>query len=260
MAFAGFALADEIVATGVDWNRGEGLYLSLNNPASTPGATPVPTSVYYAGVITINVTDYTGTYGRDSMCVDLFTDIYLGQLYFTSILAPWMVTNRDLPQVSWLVDNALLPTQSNYVSVLPQSDWATTQAQGAGLQLALWDLTVDGGDGPNAGNVQASPGTPATSTSSGTPATEAGALSWWNTYETLLEAAAPNNISFDAYVYKNTSLGSGLPAQMLEGPMFQTGPGQVPEPATLVLAGSALIGMGLSARRRLARKSLSSRG
>ena len=44
----------------------------------------------------------------------------------------------------------------------------------------------------------------------------------------------------------------GTPAQMLEGPLYTTGPLPTgPEPATFVLVGAALIGIGWSWRRRI---------
>jgi len=248
--FAGLAVADGIIATGQDFSRGESLMLSLNDPSAHPGGTPTLTYVQFAGVVPISVIEGSNTYARDTMCVDLFTDIQIGVEYNTVVLGPWMVPNRHLEQVSWLIDNALLPAQRQGVSsALPGSDWVTTPAQGAGLQLAIWDLTEDGGNGPDAGNVRQS--------SDPTNPTEAGALQWWVAYEGLLNAST---LSTDSFVYLNTGIGSGTPAQMLEGPKFDTGPGQIPEPATFLLAGGALLGLGWSRRRLIGRKPGPGRG
>jgi len=74
------------------------------------------------------------------------------------------------------------------------------------------------------------------------------------------EAAALGQFTDNAYVYINWSGGlspqDGTPAQMLEGPLyFDNGPTPVaPEPATLVLVGAALIGIGWNWRRRILRR------
>lgn len=229
--FSGLASASTIVATGVDGNRGDYyLWLDLDG---------IPQQVYFSGVITITLTLTDGQqYNRDTLCVDLFTDIYLGVTYDTDVLHPYQVPGRDLEQVSWLVDNALLPTQNTGInSVLPESDWVETPAQGAGIQIAIWDITTDGGDGLSAGEVQAS-------TAPG-ELTDPSVLSWAETYEALSSGMS----SDQAYVYDNWAIGSGIPAQMLEGPMFvDGGPHPDPEPATYALVGVALIA--LCVRRR----------
>ncbi len=201
LLLGGSAFADTytIDATGVDWNRGENIWINEDgNPVQT----------YFTGVIYITLTDTTSNqqWNRDTLCVDLFTDIYIGQTYDTTVLHPNAISGRNLTRVSWLVDNALLPTQySPYSSVLPSSDWVTSAAQGAGIQLAIWDIVENNGDGFSAGSVQASgdPDNP----------TPPDVLYWANTYETL----SLNQYSDLAYVYDNVSLSSGAPAQMLEG-------------------------------------------
>jgi hypothetical protein len=240
LLLAGFAPAATLITpTGVDWNRGGSIWINQDG---------IPQDAYFAGVVLISLSQNGQQYNRDTMCVDLFTEIYLGVTYDTNVVAPSEVPGRNLTQVSWLLDNVLLPTQGPiYSSALPTGDWVTSASQGAGLQLAIWDITADGGDGFSLGRVQAS-------TTPG-QVTDAAVLYWAESYEAL--SAGQN--SDQAFVYENSALGSGTPAQMLEGPLFtdggptplstEGGESASPEPATCTLAGLALIGIGLWGRR-----------
>ena len=124
--------------------------------------------------------------------------------------------------------------------MLPSSDWVTNSAQGAGIQLAIWDIVENNGDGLYAGTVRAS-----TDPNNPTPQD---VLDWANTYETL----STNQTSGLAFVYDNVNLSDGTRVQMLEGPEFTDGgPVPAPEPSTgqfmlVSLAG----GIGLWFRRR----------
>lgn len=228
-----FADTYTIDATGVDSTRGESIWMNENGNN---------VHQYFAGVVDITLTD-TNTqqqWNRDTLCVDLFTDIYIGQTYGTTLLDPYEVPGKNLTRVSWLVDNALLPTQSSYLSVLPSSDWVTNSAQGAGIQLAIWDIVENNGDGLSAGSVQAS-----TDPNHPTPPD---VLYWANFYETQ----SLNQSSGLAFVYDNVNLSSGAPAQMLEGPEFaDNGPLPAPEPSTCQFMLVSLAGgIGLWFQRR----------
>src|SRR5205085_9732252 len=125
------ASANTIIATGLDATRGENIWIQEDGTA-TQGL---------AGVIFITVNVGALAYNRDSLCVDLFTPIQANVTYNTTILYPYDVYGKHLDRVSWLVDNALLPTQDNtYTSTLPSVDWVRTAAQWAGIQLAIWDI------------------------------------------------------------------------------------------------------------------------
>src|SRR5437588_8539884 len=190
-----FASANTIIATGVDWNRGGSILIQEDG---------VATQTYFAGVIYIQVSADGQQYNRDSLCVDLFTDIYISQTYDTTILHPFQVSGKNLERVSWLVDNALLPTQDpTYASALPSSDWVTNSVQGEGIQFAIWDIVHDAGDGFSAGRVQAvaDPANP----------TPADVVAWAQTYEAL----SLGKSSDLAFIYKNVDFGNGQPAQML---------------------------------------------
>ena len=230
--FAGLAAADTfLMPTAVDWNRGESIW--INQDGSDQYA-------YFAGVVAIELSQNGQQYNRDTLCVDLFTDINLGVNYGTEVLRPDQVPGKNLQRVSWLIDNALLPTQGpSYPSVLSSSDWVTTAAQGAGIQLAVWDITHDGGDGFYSGRVQAS-------TASG-QLTDPTALAWAETYEAL----SVGHQSDQAFVYQNWDLTTMAPAQMLEGPMFlDHGPSPAPESATYLLTGISLIVLASRTHRR----------
>jgi hypothetical protein len=226
------ASASTIVATGVDASRGGGIWIREDG---------VDVSAYFAGVIFIRLTEDGVNYDRDTLCVDLFTDIYLSQTYETHVLHPNNVPGKHLERVSWLVDNALLPTQEpSFASLLPVTDWVTSWQQGAGLQLAVWDIVHDGGDGFSSGRVQAGQTTP----------TDAVVLAWAQSYEASSAGMGDNY----AYIYQNTIMGSTQPAQMLAGPRFvDGGPTPNPEPATMLMAGTALVSMVTLIRRRRAR-------
>ncbi|MGB9454455.1 MAG: hypothetical protein WCB12_00290 [Bryobacteraceae bacterium] len=224
----GIATADTIVAN-IDTSLGEENALWLNIPAYNggPGA---DTELYFAGVLEIQLTNSNGTVDRDTMCVDLFTDIYVGQAYGTSVDLPSQVLPPQSPaaleQIAWLLDN-----------VTP-----TTPEEGAALQVAIWKIEVDGGGSFTTGQVQQ----PASSNDM-TPITQA-VLSDAQAYL----SASVGQSSDSAFVYENVSLSDGSPAQTLEGLEFlDNGPQPAPESSTFVLAGVALLALGRTARRKL---------
>jgi hypothetical protein len=217
----------------------------------------VDNQAFFVGVIKISLTTGIQVVDRDTLCVDLFTNIYLGQRYNTNLLRPQDVPQKNLTRASWLVDNALLPAQnSSYGSVLPPSDWvfsatpAERIAQGEGIQLAIWDIVHDNGDGFSLGSVQAASTTDLNNNLLG--ATDARALYWAQRYETL-SAGKSNN---QAFVYNNVSLDRPpVLAQMLIGPQFfDGGPQPVPEPQMLMPMGLALIVLSLGLRRGIRKR------
>jgi PEP-CTERM motif len=79
----------------------------------------------------------------DLLSADPYRYIGPGTYYSTRFGAP---VGAGLNRVAWLYDYQLITV--------------TTAASGAGLQLAMWDLIADQGDGPGAGYLKAAPGTP----------------------------------------------------------------------------------------------------
>lgn len=230
---ASVAFCDTLIQpTAVDNTRGEGIWINENG---------TPTNVYFAGVIDIAVTVNGVKYSRDTMCVDVFTDINLNTTYDTQVLYPSDIKGEDLQRVSWLLENALLPTQGTYSSALPKADWVTTAVQGAALQLAIWDITSDGDSDTNKGGVGGLyTGKIQVSSSKNNP-TPAAVIQWAETYESLSINMQDNH----AFVYKNWVVGHpSQGAQMLEGPMFNDGgPVPNPEPVPAILVGLVLVGL-----------------
>lgn len=236
LIFAGLASASTITAPNVDGSRGGSIWINEDG---------TPVDAYFAGVVLINLSENGQQYSRDTLCVDLFTDIYIGVTYNTTVIDPNSVPDRNLNRVAWLLNNALMPTQGPvYSSELPSKYWVTTALQGEALQLAIWDITTDGGDGFSSGRVQAATGL-----------TDPLMLQAAQKYEDLSFGKS----SDQAFVYVNSAIDSGAPAQMLEGPIFRdggptplglnpTGIDPTPEPGTCLLAGLALVGLGLVRR------------
>ena len=247
----GVVFADQIEATDTDAKRSMTIWMSENG---------VPTQGL-AGVILIDLITAKGTYHRDTLCVDLFKNIYLGSQYSTTVLTPSEATAKygkeNLGLVSWLIDNALVPKEGSFSSVLPSADWVTTSVQGAGIQLAVWDLVEDNGDGLSKGKV-------GMSTTAG-ELTDPDVVKWAETYECLalgpespscllagITPLGPGHPSNDAFVYIN----SDNNAQMLEGPLFRDGgPKPNPEPSTFALVGGGLIAASLLLRKKFGYRS-----
>jgi len=217
----------------------------------------VATDAYFVGVINIQLITSQGTFNRETLCVDLFTDINLNTTYYTYDSLPSAVPpsdpEKDLLSVSWLIDNAMLPVMypGQYTSALNSAYWISTSSTTAGtgaqrgeaLQFAVWDMTVDGGDGFSSGQVQAS-------TITG-ELTDPVVIADAQFYEKAALGQFTNNA--DVYINwsGNVNESKGTPAQMLEGPLYTTGPQPLgPEPATFILVGTALIGIGWSWRRQ----------
>jgi hypothetical protein len=233
----GVASADAIInVTGVDNNRGGSLAIRADG---------VDQAAFFAGVILISLTQNGQVFNRDTLCVDLFTDIYLGQSYTSTLLDPSMVPGKNLDRVSWLVDNALLPVQdSTATSALDSSDWVTTSVQGMGIQFAIWDIVHDGGDGFSSGRVQAA--SVSDTNNNGVGDTNAAVLTWAQEYEALSLGQSNDQ----AYVYNNISLANGAPAQMLIGPQFSdAGPVPIPEPQMFMPLGMGLIALSVGIRQ-----------
>ena len=260
----GLLSADTIQATGLDWSRAATIEMLQDGQL-------VPNGGAMAGVITLILTGNGQTVQRDTLCVDAFVDIYIGgNVYGTVVVTPPEVTGkRNLGTVAWLEDNALVPAQTSFLGTtrIPTGDWVRSPAQGAGIQLAIWDIVEDNGDGFSTGRIAASNIEGHT--------TDAAVLLWAEKYECyamgsnspscpLVPGVTPPGgvrTSNQAFVYINTILPgdpgrAGDPAQMLEGPQFfDNGPEPTPEPSTLGLGGVGLVGASLLLRKKFGQRS-----
>jgi hypothetical protein len=196
------AVANTIIVVGTDSNLGENIF--LREDGSNESA--------WAGGIDVKVDGH----NRVLFCVDLFVEINSGGTYNTALD---FADTANLKRVAWLLNNY----------------YPTNAVTGAGLQLAIWDIMSDNGDGFTSGLVRKS-------TSNGNP-TNATVLADAIQYEALSVGKSSTN----AVVYHNFTIPGGAPAQTLIG-LWPTdgGPIATPEPASIfmILGGLALIGLG----------------
>ncbi len=161
-------------------------------------------------------------FGVDALCADFFTVISNGD-YNVNLLGPNSISNGG--RVAWMLRN-ILP------SINSQANGLTKQQQGAGLQLAAWDILHDGGDGFALGRIRQA---------AGVNPTDAMVLIWANAY---LGGSAGQNLS-DAFtvLYRDVN-GPRASQQLLSS--------QTPEPSTyaMMLTGVALLSLGAFRRHR----------
>lgn len=172
----------------------------------------------WAGSIKINVSGSNAT----ALCVDLFDSMKVNQTYGTNLESSSTINNGG--RVAWLMDTEL-PVLSSASDL-------------AGLQLAIWDIVVDNGNGFSSGRVKAAT----------QHTTDAAALSEANS----LLALSVGKSSTDGIVYANYDLSSCTNVQTLMGvtgsPNHQ---GAVPEPQSVtMMALGGLAGLWLKLRRK----------
>ncbi len=212
LLLCGAAGANTIILTGLHTSLGlqNSLYFDEDGVAS---------QAYWVGGIDIKVDNFS----RVVFCVDLFTDInlstYRTQLDFSD--------TPQLKRVGWLLQTQL--------------PGITTAAGGAALQLAIWDIVTDNGDGfdPGKGRV--------TQSTDGTHPTDPKVLATAISLETISQGMSSNF----GVVYHNFTTSGGTVVQTLMGGTVNDGGPQptTPEisPVVLMLSG---IGLMLIGRRR----------
>lgn len=193
-----------IFHTGLDWDRAMTIELRADGHVRNASAG--------VGVLLVD-----GAHYVDALCVNLFQAIYLNTTYTAQSIAPSAYDLDGGNPAAYLAENYLSSTLS--------------AAGGAALQLAVWDLIHDGGDGFASGRVQSS------SNTAGNVLAQANA---WRT-EALGQSgvasiftAAPGTTAFQQQIYL-----TGNP----DG-------GEVPEPGTLVTLAIGAVAVAFGSWRR----------
>lgn len=197
-------LGTTIQHTGLDWDRAMTIEIKADGTTRNAHAG--------VGVLLVNGAEYV-----DALCVNLFQTIYLNNIYTAESIAPATYDADGGNAAAYLAEHNLSPSLS--------------QTGGAALQLAVWDLIHDGGDGFAAGRIQS------------TSNTNGAVLAQANTWRTealgqsgaaSIFTAAPGATAFQQQIYL-----TGNP----DG-------GEVPEPGTLVMLAVGVAGVAFGAWRR----------
>ncbi|MBM3793909.1 MAG: hypothetical protein FJW31_07530 [Acidobacteria bacterium] len=194
--------------TGLDWDRAMTIEIKADGNVRNANAG--------VGVLLVNGADYV-----DALCVNLFQAIYLNTTYAAQSIAP----------ASYDVDGGNAPAYlaERYLSA------SLTDVGGAALQLAVWDLIDDGGDGFAAGRIR--------STANTNGSVLAQANNWrmeamGQSGAASIFTAAPGTTAFQQQIYLTGNPGGG----------------EVPEPGKLVMlvVGVAGVAFGSWSRNRAA--------
>jgi hypothetical protein len=207
---ASSACATTIKLNQLDGNLGENIAFSDYGTVTTNWAGGVDATV--AG------------YARVLYCVQLKVSINVPGTY-DSVLD--YADTASLQRVSWLMQYHAPGQVSSGVA------GESVPADGAGFQLALWDILQDGADGFGVGNVQ---------TVAATPANVVAAANYY-------ESISAGMSSTTAIIYDNTL--NGVEQQKLIGFWAtDSGPSPAPEPLAILLMSSGLVLVGLRRLRR----------
>ena len=223
---SGFASATTISFQGLDAARSAQVWMNFTylagdlmlNGNTASSTTSVNEQI---GVGVLNVAFDGSLQLQDAFCVDRFRYISNGN-YTVNVAAPSTVTNGS--RAAWLLHD-----------ILPQINAAPVGTQqrilAAALQMAIWDIIQDGGDGFTAGRIRRS-------TSNAHP-TDSVILSLANTFITQSNGHAYTN----ALVLSNVNVNSYTQRLIVDQ--------GVPEPSTWALALTGLLWAGLRRAKRV---------
>ncbi len=226
IASSGYASATTISFQGLDAARSAQVWMNFTylagdlmlNGSTASSTTSVNERI---GVGVLNVAFDGSLQLQDAFCVDRFRYISNGN-YTVNVSAPSTVTNGN--RAAWLIHD-----------ILPQINAAPVGTQqrnlAAALQMAIWDIIQDGGDGFTAGRIRRS-------TSSVNP-TDSVILSLANTFITQSNGHAYTN----ALVLNNVNVNSYTQRLIVDQ--------GVPEPSTWALALTGLLWAGLRRAKRV---------
>ena len=200
--------ATVMVANGLDPARSTDIYIWTNGIEQLAAS----------GVMSITVDN---TWNRFAFCADAFTDIFFGNNNSSGLVGVDQIANGAW--AAYLI--------GNYMPIGTEPNAAVL---GSAMQLALWDIIHDGGDGFDAGLIRKGQAN----------VTDANVLAAAINFENVTRFQSTLN----GIVYVNVDLGLGVPSQTLIGPLSFDG-GPVPEPETYVLVGAGLLALLTGAKR-----------
>jgi hypothetical protein len=155
----------------------------------------------------------------NAWCVDLFDDIYLGANSYAYVIAPAVTTDSNGNTLSSTV-SAELATLATYGNTLLAGPNAGDANMSSAIQLAIWQTEYPG-----------------------------------FTY-VANDTVSTDVVALEAYAAANTQPGAALDSlsgaqNLITSPFGASGTSsdQIPEPASLLIFGTGLLGLGLTRRR-----------
>lgn len=214
MLLCSLASASIISVAGIDTNRGANIWLNADGVDARD----------YAGVIRVSIDSGSQL---DAYCIDLFVGVSVGDTYPVYLSSP---ESAQRQRIAWLVQ-----TQTPIINALPNG--TEKQLRGAALQLTIWDIVHDNGDGFAAGRVRWD--------TSGTNNTNASVRTYSEDYRTMSIGQGVNNFGLIAMHTSGPDTKQMMFLAYSQAALGAMGITQdTPEPASFLLSGAALILLG----------------